>query len=410
MAVPKTLILTPTPPGDGNVGEVYLRETLKAFPQESVSCYAAWPAEYQTWLASPQLQSLPLEFAELPPEPTKATAFGALIGNMHSCFVRRAHWRQLNPIMDDIAEFARTQNVERIFAFISTPETVRLARKVAKRLDLPFFLHISELPQTYMTKRGYDLVSKASVIRYFSELINSAQLVLVSSRGMQQHLQQHYKVPSVALGYPIESVKRPHVAPGSMAPYTVAYQETPGASEQLIGMLTALRAANWQINGRDVVLKVIGNVLNFPLYAAGRNAHLEFINTRSLAENVDILAECDAAYLPWTTNKQFSAEARTAVPDAFITYLSAGLPMLFHGASDAWVASFIRKYQVGINCHQLDNTKLSAALQLLLSDEEVRRIAHAGAREAYAKKLSEAIFAANLQRALEIEVREAVPV
>lgn len=203
MSFPKILLLTPTPPGEGSVGETYVQELVRAIPADKLCCYAAWAANYGHWAASPDLHNLPIEFAELEKEFVSNSALGTLIAHLHTCFKRRNYWRTWKPVIDEVVEFATAHNSEIVLSFLSTPATVRMTRKITRRLNKPVIVHVSALPQSFMRRHGYDLISRTSIMRYFEDLIRNAETCVVASEAMRTHLFEKYNVQAVLLPHPI---------------------------------------------------------------------------------------------------------------------------------------------------------------------------------------------------------------
>lgn len=405
MSFPKTLLFTPTPPGERTVGEIYLREIVRALPKEAVCCFAAWPANYGNWLPSSDIGTVPIEFAQLEPEPARAHGLGALVGNMHSCFSRRAYWRTLKPIVEEVVEFSAAQGVEQIYSYIGTPSSVRMTRKIARKLGVPVILHVAEIPGIMMRKQGYDPISTISISKYFDELVRNAQHCVVSSEPLRDYLMGKYGVYSSVLAHPVQ---RPTANPSRRTArgttrFVIGYVESSGVSEELIVLLSALKALSWESAGKEIVLRVVGNVMNFPLYAAGINARLEFIGAQSFDEDIRLLSECDLAYMPSTFNRHVPATTRTAMPENLISYLSAGLPVLFHGPKSSFGPRFIERYPIGAFCDLLDPYAVAIVVKSLIANDDLRNQAHQAIELAWRQELNTNVFRSNLSEAVGIE-------
>jgi hypothetical protein len=204
VSFPRTLVFTPTPPGEGSVGEHYISELLKAMPGDQLCCYAAWPSDYGDWIPSAELQNLAIEFTTLDREPFNSSKFGALVGNMHSCLKRRAYWRALRPVIDEVIEFGLAHQTELFYAVINGPSSVRMTRKISRKLPSRLIVHVTDLPQKYMRLYGYDIASRISVSRYFKDLLKNAEHVLVSSEDLKDQLQARYNIQATLIPHPTD--------------------------------------------------------------------------------------------------------------------------------------------------------------------------------------------------------------
>jgi len=401
MSFPNTLLFTPTPPGEGSVGENYLRQICNALPQDKICCYAAWSSSYGDWTPAAELNHLPLEFTQLRGEPTHFSGFGALLEQIHSCFARRAYWRTLSPVIEEVAEFGLAHGSEVFLSIISTPETVRMTRKIHRRLNASLVLYVSELPQTTMSPLGYDPISRSSVIHYFKDLLATATQCIVSTEEMRERLWAEYQIAATLLTQPIQ-----HRLPLKLnqknigGRFVIAHSETSRVEPQLISLLQALKALNWEAHGKPIVLKVIGNVLNFPLYAAGPNARLEFVGRKTYAEDLETLSDCDLAYVPGAFAEQSSACSKTRAMEELVSSIAAGIPVLYHGPEDSSPARFVKRHSVGISCHSLDSAKVGAAVKAIAGDLEFRKQAYEAGDVARSLELNPNIFKQNLYELL----------
>lgn len=401
MPFPKTLLFTPTPPGEGSVGENYLRQICTAVPQDKISCYAAWSSSYGDWTPAAELHSLPLEFTQLRGEPTHFSGFGALLEQIHSCFARRAYWRTLSPVIEEVAEFGLAHDTDVFLSVITTPETVRMTRKIHRRLNASLVLHISELPQTTMSPLGYDPISRSSVMHYFKGLLATAAQCIVSTEEMRERLWNEYQVSATLLPQAIPQRLPLKLNPKSNAGrFVIAHSETSRVEPQLISLLHALKALNWEAQGKPIVLKVIGNVLNFPLYAAGPNARLEFVGRRTYADDLETLSDCDLTYVPGAFAEQSSTCSKTRAMEELVNSIAAGVPVLYHGPEHSSPARFMRRHPVGISCHTLDSIKVGAAIKAVAGDLEFRKQAYEAGDVARSLELNPEIFKQSLYEML----------
>ncbi|HEY9870017.1 MAG TPA: hypothetical protein V6D08_12700, partial [Candidatus Obscuribacterales bacterium] len=69
---------------------------------------------------------------------------------------------------------------------------------------------------------------------------------------------------------------------------------------------------------------------------------------------------------------------RQCFPNKLSLYLSAGLPIFYHGPEDSSVHRFMEKYPVGVSCSAVDVTALATAIADTVTDASlVERAAEA---------------------------------
>src|SRR5262249_40587453 len=135
MPFPKTMLFTPTPPGQGSVGENFLRQVVPIFPKDKLVTFSAWSTSYAIWVPAAELDWMPIECTELPEERLVGRRRGALLDKVHSYLKRPKHWQALERIVDQAVAFGKKHDVEVVFAVLASPSTIMMTRKVAQRLN-----------------------------------------------------------------------------------------------------------------------------------------------------------------------------------------------------------------------------------------------------------------------------------
>src|SRR5688500_5584009 len=126
------MLFTPTPPGQGSVGEVYLQEVVSAFPQAEICCFAPWSTRYAVWKPDPKISWLDMEIVDLPNERLVGRQRGVVLDRVYSFLYRHQHWAQLDPIVDRAVEFGKQQKVDVVLAVLASPSIIRMAAQVAR--------------------------------------------------------------------------------------------------------------------------------------------------------------------------------------------------------------------------------------------------------------------------------------
>lgn len=200
LSFPKTLLYTTTPPGEGSLGQCYLREVCEALPKDLTYCYAAIPANSVPWVPSPELGWLPIEFCDVPQEYLFGTARGFIPDMMHSFMSRGRHRLLRGKITSEVIEFARAVNVELVVAVLASPSVIRTTRAIAEALDARIISVVWNKPKTVTT--GLDPFARNTVMRHFQKVIKNSEQILVPTDELRRHISARYNANPVVLKRP----------------------------------------------------------------------------------------------------------------------------------------------------------------------------------------------------------------
>ncbi len=85
------------------------------------------------------------------------------------------------------------------------------------------------------------------------------------------------------------------------------------------------------------------------------------------------MENADALYLPLPFGDEQSLFARLSLSTKFVTYLSTGLPILYHGPNDSALADFLVKHEAGVSVYENTIDRVEDALKKILFNEETRQ-------------------------------------
>jgi hypothetical protein len=83
-----------------------------------------------------------------------------------------------------------------------------------------------------------------------------------------------------------------------------------------------------------------------------------------------------------------------------VSYITAGVPVLFHGPEDSTPTRFIERYPIGLSCHTMDTKKIAAALKAIAGDVEFRRKAYEAGERARKDELNPGVFKSRIYELL----------
>jgi glycosyltransferase involved in cell wall biosynthesis len=102
----------------------------------------------------------------------------------------------------------------------------------------------------------------------------------------------------------------------------------------------------------------------------GKNIRRDSVPQEEMAR---VLAEADAAFLPFSFEPGMRHVVETSLPSKMAEYLAAGMPILAHAPDSSTVARYCREYSCGLVVDQADDAALRDALLRLKNDPELRR-------------------------------------
>lgn len=355
MNIPKTLILTSTPPGQGSVGEIYMREVCRLLPQEKLVCFAAISSDYYTGPLSPELDRIRVVLEEIPAETLLfRPIFQRLIGRLARALYEPVHTKKVKALIESAIAFGRLHQVEQVWAVLNSPTILKMARKVAGALNVPLVGLVWDPPQAIARDRRLDSYSTALMLNEFAQVLKSARACACVSEPMAQAYRSEFGANVLVLHRVFSESKA--LKPWAAKPdvIEIVFSGSNYAPKEFAALVNALSSVDWRIDGKPVKLIMTGSNINLDVFAAGKPMHVEFLGFRSTEEMLQILANATCAYLPYPFSSEMALQARLSFPDKLNTYIEVGCPVFFHGPKDSATTDFMQKFAVGVMCHSLD--------------------------------------------------------
>jgi glycosyltransferase involved in cell wall biosynthesis len=171
-------------------------------------------------------------------------------------------------------------------------------------------------------------------------------------------------------------------------------------------VFSALSACDWQIAGREVVVRMLSNHATL---RGGGKRHVEFLGWRSVEETVNIMSQTDVGYVPYWFDERYGLSVRLCFPGKVTTYLAAGRPILYHGPEDSSVVDFLERFPAGLGCHSMDEDDIVEALRRLIVDQEFYARAAQAGQAALNREFSARIFRRRFAGLMNVEESELRP-
>lgn len=365
--IPKTLLVTWTPPGDRNVGEIILRDLCSFFPDDRLSV-----CEVSRFSPGPGVQrGLRIVAPDERPWRPLAGRAGGLLNYLR---IRATFARQADALVGQIADFAKSEGAEQIWTTLNSQTLVRLSAKLKAMSGLPMRSLVWDPVRFLARHQGWDAASAAWAQSNFDAAMAVSESAMVVSESMAAQYGERFGLPCsiVRHAFDIDHPREPLDDDGFIK---IGFAGTLYDSSQLNCLIQALAALGWRVGGRKLKLRIIGNYFRFNRLNAPAN--IELLGWRTSEDARKLLRECAFSYLPIPFGSYFSEFARMAFPTKLSTYLAADRPVLVHAPDYADAANFCRTQGVGAVCGSMDPEELR-----LCVEEMVERMDDVALRDA----------------------------
>ena len=418
MSVPRVLLLTARPPGYRGVGEIFLHDLCLYYPRESLCCFAAYRPNHDSL---PQdLDGLRIVYARRPYEAIfygprlRELGFQQLvprIARLSSFFVWQYAKTQIPTLIAKAVRFGRQQDVEMVWAVLNCPTLICMAKRVADALGAQLVTLVWDPPEYFLSSQRLcvDTLSRRSLLRKFKNTLRASVRCGVMSEAMQSEYEKRYGVESVIMRHGIHPNRRklPAKGPTGQERFVIGFAGGLYVLREWQALLSALSKIGWRIDGRDIVVRLMGHGANL---RADSSMHIEYLGWRSVEETIDLMSEVDVTYLPYWFDESYRLAVRLCFPTKLTTYLASGRPVLFHGPEYSSPASFFRRFPVGLCCHSLEESKIIECLYRFATDKEFYAAATAAGQEALDQELDLRVFLQRFATLIGIEESELLPI
>ena len=249
----KVLLLTDIPPSTNYTAGLVLAQACRLMPQGSIACFSIVNPELQNIQLAPDLAWLPMEFAAKPGE--RGLSPGARLRRTRSYAAEEMRRRIAVPhLVNLVADFARRQSVDTIWAVLQGQTMVRVAGRLADRLQLPLHTQVWDPLSWWLDTNVVDRWHKQQALAEFDQVMKRSSSCATASWAMSQEYETRYGVRCVPLIashareaalHPEPKLRRDDEVVIGMAGQFYAEQEW----QQLV---QALNSVEWMIEGRQV--------------------------------------------------------------------------------------------------------------------------------------------------------------
>ena len=354
----KILLLTDIPPTKSYTAGIFLENMLRHIPKEYIACCYTVLNRHLTPALSEEYNEIPLKVVTKPRENWGNIKFG----NFISYFLEKAIKSFTIPtIVNDICEFAKKYEVDSLWVTLQGQTMIRLALPVARRLDIPLYPLVYDPPQWWMRANKVNKFIANEVITEFGNTLNQSQNCALASWAMVEYYSQLYGAKGVPMVSCLDAklAKAPASEYSSQDEFIICMAGQLYARDEWNALLGALDSMNWQVNGKNIRLRYMGEWLEI---GAQRPRCIEYLGWRTLEEVIDIASKSDICYCPYWFSSEFELESKLSFPSKLPLYFASGRPVLFHGPEYSSPGKFITKNDAAYTCHTLNTDDLVSAL------------------------------------------------
>jgi hypothetical protein len=243
---------------------------------------------------------------------------------------------------------------------LSSPECILLAHELIKS-GVKLRVTVWDAPEHLFSSQNIYCAAAEGLLRRFAEVLRSAASVSVISTNMQELYRSQFNIEAVVIR-PVAIPPERNKTPLKRRTLRLVFAGSLYAKVEWNALMKSLKALHWRIANRRVVIYFLGT---FPLRGASWDRHVKQLGHLPAAEAAAICRKCDVAYLPYWLTGDNALVAATSFPSKLALYLSSGLPVLNHGPQTSEVTRIMRDYDIGVSCHSLASSNISAALEAL---------------------------------------------
>jgi hypothetical protein len=276
---------------------------------------------------------------------------------------RQLYWGPLYPSVLEhrtraIAAVVTALRPRRLVFFLNAVEVPLVARALIDRVPVPYATMEWDVLDDAYERLGLTRALQGRAIGRLAALRAGAAARGVASEGMAAFYRRAWNLDALVLRQPVTPTAR-HDRRGPGAAFVIAVCGNVYAGVEFRALLAGLDRLGWSVGGRPVVLRVIGEVAPEmgPL-----PDQVTVTGWLPYAESLARLGDADLGYCPYWFDPAYRRIVSTSFPSKLISYLSCGVPVLYHGPREGTPAAFLARYPAGFSVHSLDASAMAAAI------------------------------------------------
>ncbi len=268
--------------------------------------------------------------------------------------------------------------------FLNAVEVPAVAAALRRAIGVPYSTMEWDLLDEGFDALGLAPAAHRRVIHSLAALRAGAVRRGVASEGMEAFYRRQWGLDALVLRQPATSRKTAQTH-DPRGPFVIALCGNVYAVEEFRCLVDALTRLEWSAVGRPIELRVIG-ALGPDVGPVPKSVRVT--GWVSYEESLAFLGDADLGYCPYWFDPARARVVSTSFPSKLISYLTCGVPVLYHGPEIGTPAAFLAKYPAGFNCHSLDPAMVAETIVGLVRAPERLAAARVAAASAVAYEFS----------------------
>ncbi|MBK9146155.1 MAG: hypothetical protein IPM23_27125 [Candidatus Melainabacteria bacterium] len=282
---------------------------------------------------------------------------------------------------------------------------IEISDMVSSRSNLRLFNMVWDPIEYIMDNLNFDKLAARRICVTFERVQKRAITCAVASDAMGREYGQRYGVDTVVMiNGAVPSPQTEKVQRISReGELVIAFAGTLYAAHEFNSLVSALSSVDFRLAGQDIRLIVMGNIFGVPVTVTGNRANIEILGFRPTQEVVNILAGADLGYLPYWMQERYAMAVRLCFPNKLTQYVTAKLPVFYHGPERASPVEFMQRFPIGISCHSLETDAILASLKGFIAGPEMADKYIEGCQKALEAEFNSGHFRTQLARFLQVD-------
>lgn len=344
----KILILTSTPPNHKGVGDIFLENAIKDIPTDNI---------VRVSVIKNSVEAYPKKWSGITSHVIKVEKTHIPVMSSYKLIsFKIAH---CSDVVDKVIDIIKRNNIEKVWATLSSPELILLAKALYDREKVNLYSTIWDIPEYLLANNNINYFLSSHIQKIFGEVLSVSKKISVIDEGMKEFLPNklHSKIHIIRNGIDFPKPLITKVKDGNTI--KIVFSGSIYAKKEWNCLVESLITTNFIINNKQVELICIGRL---PRFGIKKDPRINFLGYLPNSEVLNILADCDIGYVPYWFDKCKINVVQTSFPGKVSSYIASNLKILFHGPKNATVVEFLNKFKVGEYCTALSVNEMLTSL------------------------------------------------
>ncbi len=266
-----------------------------------------------------------------------------------------------------IAEYAKKQKIDIIFASIQGQSMTKLVRKVSKLSDIEYVAQTWDPLEWWMKEHHFDIITYKSNLREFGRVVKQSKNFMAMSWAMAKDFEEKYHKKCL-INIPSLPLTELEIKNNKSDEFIIGFAGQCYAKDEINLLILSLEDLKWKIGEKEIVLKLYGAAFPEEYY---KNPNIEINSFIRQEQLIETLKECNLLYCPYWFSKEYQKACRLSFPGKLIRYLTTGVPVLLHGPEYASPLIFTKINKAGYIITTNDTEKFKEKLISIVNNYDV---------------------------------------